>query len=258
VATIFFKLYAYTSYWLNAVDEHSLHSPFLFDFYTNIVKRSKHDTKIESIEKLRQKLLSDNRKVIINDLGSGSSKNPRSVSSIARTSLSSPRFSGLYKKIIDHFNSRTVLELGTSLGVNTLYLAHRQDVQVVTFEGADALADIATLTFEFARAKNIQLIQGNIDTTLPSYLQTIRKLDFVFIDANHRYEPTVSYFHQVISKITETSIVILDDIHYSTEMQKAWNEIRNHKLVYGSADLFRCGILFFDPSLNKQHVILQL
>jgi predicted O-methyltransferase YrrM len=246
------------SYWLNAVDEHSLHSPFFFDFYTNIVKRSTRDGKIQSIEKLRQELLSNKRKVTINDLGSARSKNQRSISSIARTSLSSARFSGLYKKIIDHFNSRTVVELGTSLGVNTLYLAHKQDAQVVTFEGSEALANIATLTFEFAGAKNILLIQGNIDTTLPAYLQTVRKLDFVFIDANHLYQPTLSYFHQVITKVTETSIVVLDDIHYSADMQKAWHEIKNHKLVYGSADLFRCGILFFDPSLNKQHVILQL
>jgi predicted O-methyltransferase YrrM len=258
VGNKFFQLHAYLSYWLNAVDEHSLHSPFFFDFYTNIVKGSKRDKKVESIEKLRQKLLSDKRKVALNDLGSGRSKDQRSISSIARASLSSPRFSGLYKKIIDHFNCRTVVELGTSLGVNTLYLAHTQGTQVVTFEGAEALANIATLTFEFADAKNIRLVQGNIDTTLPAYLQTIRKLDFIFIDANHRYQPTLSYFHQVIAKVTETSILILDDIHYSADMQKAWNEIRSHKLVYGAADLFRCGILFFDPSLNKQHVILQL
>jgi predicted O-methyltransferase YrrM len=101
-------------------------------------------------------------------------------------------------------------------------------------------------------------VQGNLQATLPEFLQTVRKVDFVFMDANHRYKPTITYFQWLVSRISESSIVVLDDIHYSAEMEKAWNELKTHKLVYGSADLYRCGILFFDPSLNKQHVILQL
>jgi hypothetical protein len=77
------------------------------------------------------------------------------------------------------------------------------------------------------------------------------------MDANHRYQPTLQYFERLLPKINETSIVVLDDIHYSREMEQAWQELKKHRIVYGSADLFRCGILFFDPSLNKQHVILQ-
>jgi predicted O-methyltransferase YrrM len=117
---------------------------------------------------------------------------------------------------------------------------------------------MARLTFDFAEARNIRLIEGNLDRTLSEFLQTIRKIDFILMDANHRYQPTVSYFESLLTRISESSIVVLDDIHYSAEMEKAWNELKTHKLVYGSADLYRCGILFFDPSLNKQHVILQL
>jgi predicted O-methyltransferase YrrM len=253
-----FQLRSYLSYWLDAVDEHSLHSPFFFDFYTNIIKNHKRSHEIEPIEKLRQKLLSDKRKVAITDLGSRNESQPRSISAIAHTSLSSPRFSSLYGRIIHHFKAKTIIELGASLGINTLYLARKADAQITTFEGSEALADIATLTFEFAGAKNIKLVRGNIDNTLPSYLQSVRKIDFAFMDANHRYDSTLNYFQQLLSKISETSIFVLDDIHYSPEMHKAWKEITRHELVYGSVDLFRCGILFFDPSLNKQHVILQL
>jgi predicted O-methyltransferase YrrM len=138
-----------------------------------------------------------------------------------------------------------------------LYLAQKNDARVTTFEGVPEIADIAKLTFEFSEASNIQMIQGNIDSTLPAYLQSIRKVDLIFMDANHRYQPTLNYFERLIPKITETSILIIDDIHYSAGMEKAWEQIKKHKIVYGSADLYRCGILFFDPSLNKQHVILQ-
>jgi predicted O-methyltransferase YrrM len=191
-----------------------------------------------------------------NDPGSGSSSK-KEIRFIAQNSLSPIRLSSVYNATIDHFKAKKIIELGTSFGINTLYLASKSDRAVTTFEGSEPVADIAKLTFEFSQSKNIQLVEGNIDQTFKAYLQSIRKFDFILMDANHRYEPTMRYFNLIVPKLQENTVVILDDIHYSPEMEKAWVELKNHKLVYGSADLFRCGILFFDPSLNKQHVILQ-
>ena len=237
------------------MDEHSLHSPFLFDFYNGIIKAKTGP--LHEAEKLREQLLKDQRRIFVNDLGSGKSGDGRTVSSIAKSSLSTTKFSSLYSRIITRYNHGVVIELGTSLGINTLYLASSGKVSVTTFEGASEIARIAELTFEFAGAKNIQLVEGNIDLTLPSHLQSIRKLDFAFIDANHTYDATLRYFSLFAGKLHEKSVIVIDDIHHSSEMEKAWNEIRSGKLVYGSIDLYRCGILFFDPSLNKQHAILQ-
>jgi predicted O-methyltransferase YrrM len=138
-----------------------------------------------------------------------------------------------------------------------LYLAKNPDVFVTTFEGSRTIAETARITFEFAKAENIKLIEGNIDSTLPDFLQSSGKIDFVFMDANHRYEPTLKYFNLLLHKTHPLSIIVVDDIHYSREMEKAWNYLRHHSLVYGSVDIYRCGLLFLDPSLNKQHVVLQ-
>jgi len=151
-----------------------------------------------------------------------------------------------------------IVELGTSFGINALYLSEAKGATVTTFEGAPAIADIAALTFEFAGKENIRLTVGNIDQTLPAFLQQVRQVDFVFIDANHMYGPTIRYFEWLLKKIHERSVLVVDDIHCSPGMERAWEEIKGHRLVYGSADLYRCGIVFFDPSLNKQHVILQV
>jgi predicted O-methyltransferase YrrM len=256
VSDKFFQAKAYLSYWLDAVDEHSLHSPFFFDFYTRVVKKSKDSGPIEKAEKLRSQLLQDKRILKGNDPGSGSATK-RKVRLIAKNSLSPVKLSSFYNSTLEYFKAKKVIELGTSFGINTLYLASKNDRSVTTFEGSAETADIARLTFEFSGAKNIELIEGNIDHTFKQYLQSIRKFDLILIDANHRYEPTMRYFNLLMPKLQENTIVILDDIHYSSEMEKAWRELKNHKLVYGSADFFRCGILFFDPSLNKQHVILQ-
>jgi predicted O-methyltransferase YrrM len=243
---------------LNAVDEHSLHSPFFFDLYKNVIKPALLQRGQPSIESLRQKLLSDRRVIHVTELGSGTAAPIRTIAAIAKTSLSSVRYSSLYAGIIQYFRAKNIVELGTCLGVNTLYLAQQKDAIVTTFEGAPQLAELAQLTFEFGGAKNINLIVGNIDRTLPAFIQSARKLDFIFMDANHRYRPTIQYFEQFLIRTTEKTILVMDDIHYSEEMEKAWNEIKHHRLIYGSADLYRCGILFFDPSLNKQHVILQV
>jgi predicted O-methyltransferase YrrM len=256
VSDKFFQAKAYLSYWLDAVDEHSLHSPFFFDFYTRVVKKNKDSEPLEKAEKLRAQLIRDKRVLGGTDPGSGSSLK-REIGVIAQNSLSPMALSTFYSSTIEHFKAKKVIELGTSFGINSLYLASKNDRVVTTFEGSSEIAEIAKLTFEFSGAKNIKLIEGNIDQTLKEYLQSIRKFDLILIDANHRYEPTMRYFNLLMPKLQENTVVILDDIHYSSEMEKAWRELKSHKLVYGSADLFRCGILFFDPSLNKQHVILQ-
>ncbi len=211
----------------------------------------------KDFEKLRATLLRDKRRIREDEQGSRTSRRPRSVAEIARTNLSPTLLCSLYARIISATKARTIIELGTSLGINTLYLAAQEDTTVTTFEGSPAIADVASLTFEFAGAENITLIRGNIDSSLPAYIHSIRRLDFALLDANHRYEPTVRYFEALVTKIRDSSVVVIDDIHRSREMNRAWEHAKNHRLVYGSADLFRCGILFFDPSLNKQHVILQ-
>jgi predicted O-methyltransferase YrrM len=251
-----FQILSYISYWLDAVDQHSLHSPFLFDFYTKIVRQ---DTVANEVaEQLRAKLLQDERTIVVEDLGTGSVlNNVRKISDIAASTLSDRKFSALYNRIIQRYGHVSIVELGTSLGINALYLADKKDAKVSTFEGSSALVSLAEITLEFGKAKNVRVIRGNINTTFPDFLQALRKLDFVFIDANHTLEATVRYFQQCVGKTHEKTVVVIDDIHLNRGMEKAWTQIQQHPLVHTSIDLYRCGILFFDPSLNKQHVILQ-
>ncbi|MBA4057247.1 MAG: SAM-dependent methyltransferase [Marivirga sp.] len=255
-----FQLKTYITYWLDAVDEHSLHSPYFFDLYSRSLKAKDVDMKSTEIESFRQQLLTDHSRIDVNDLGAGSNRsrnNSRTINDIARTSLSPKKYSLLYQNIIKRFDSPVVLELGTSLGINTLYLARPDQSHVTTFEGASAIAERARKIFALAGSNNITLILGNIEDTLPHYLRSVNKIDFVFLDANHRYTPTINYFQQLLKKSHQHSVFVLDDIHYSPEMENAWNTIKNHGSVYATADLYRCGIVFFDPSLNNQHVVLQ-
>lgn len=253
-----FQLRSFLTYWLDAVDDHSLHSPFLFDLYAHVIR--KKNTPINNkAEQQRVRLLHDQRTITVNDLGAGrETYSPeRNVRDIASVSLTPVKYSQLYARLIEHFKYKTIVELGSSLGINTLYLALCKEASVYTLEGADTIADIAEHVYAEADANNIHMIRGNIDKTLQPTLEKLRRADFIFIDANHRYAPVIRYFNTCLSYLQPSGMMVIDDIYLNEEMARAWREIKNHKLVYASVDLFRCGLVFFDPSLNRQHVVLQ-
>ena len=250
-----FRARKFLTYWLDEVNEHSLHSPFLFDLYTQVIasERSQH---FDEIEKLRSRLLQNKEVISYTDPGAPGTRRTRMIRSIAKSSLSDARYSHLYFRLIKYFDPAFVVELGTSLGVNTLYLAESKK-PVYSFEGAAPLASLSQQHFKELNKDNIQLIEGNIDNTLPAFLEKISHLPFIFFDANHTYTATMNYFHLCLQKAGEGSIFIFDDIYWSKEMYKAWKEIKVHPAVQVTLDLYRCGIVFFNPSLTPRHLALK-
>ena len=256
-----FRLKSLVNYWLDAVEAHSLHSPFLFNFYTKVLKQKLSHPHFVLLGNIRRKLQRDARIILVDDLGAGSArlkKNERRISDIASITASPEKYSMLYAKIILHYKYKHVVELGTSIGINAMYLAMAHDsVQVKTYEGSHEVARIARQLFQENQMTNIQIIEGNIDLSLPKYLSTSQPIDFAFIDANHRLEPTIRYTELLMKKVHSNSVIVIDDIHYSSEMEEAWRAIQRHELVYTTIDLYRCGLVFFNPALSKQNVVLQ-
>ena len=248
-------------HWFKAVDHYSLHTPFVFQFYKEIVRDERQFYAFAEIEALRGKLLNDNRTIAAHDLGTGSGNkknNLRKVSSIAKNALSNSKFSSLLFKMILRFRPRSVLELGTSLGINTAYLAKADsNIPVVTMEGCPETIAIARKSFEEAAIKNVKIVSGNIDETLPKLLQEIETVDFIYFDANHSKAATLNYFNLCLSKINKNSIFVFDDIHLSREMHEAWETIYHHPMVTVSLDIFDAGIVFFNKGLKKQHFVLE-
>src|SRR5690606_36635935 len=172
------------------VDEHSLHSPFMFSLMKNVIRvPPAYD---ETIECLRLSLKRDQRKISFNDLGTVGGVLPhiRSIASIARRSLSPAWFSSLYQRMIAHFRCSHIVELGTSLGIKTLYLAQSPGTHVYTFEGAGSVSDVARQNFASVAADKIMVIEGDIRSTLRDFLSDGRRVDFAFMDANHTREAT--------------------------------------------------------------------
>ena len=255
----FFLISQYFNYLSRARNQHSVHSPFVYDFYTKIIKDKTVYADFEKIEILRKELKRNFEKIEITDFGAGSgvnNSNYRTIASISKYSEKRPSLAQLIFRVIKSQKPETIVDLGTSLGVTTLYEAKANPAgKVYTLEGCPNTVRIAEKNFEKLSASNVEIIVGNIDATLPELIARLSTVDFAFFDANHRYEPTIRYFNWLAKRMGDHGVMVIDDIYYSEEMGKAWNELKKHDLVYGSIDLFRCGILFFDLALNKQHFI---
>jgi len=240
------------------MDAHSLHSPFLFDFYNSLIQ-TKHKPN-KAIEQLRNQLLKSRQPIETTDFGAGSrvtQKKSRKIASIAKHSSTPIKFSLFLAELITKYKYRHVLELGTSLGLNTLYMSQNDDVSIKTFEGDPTIAKTAHQHFQKLDRKNIELIVGNIDETLTPTLKQMNEVDLAYLDANHRFEPTIRYYEQIIPHMNTKGIMIFDDIHWSKEMSQAWNTILKRGQHSLSIDLFEAGLIFLDPEIPKEHYILR-
>lgn len=241
---------------------HGIHSPFVFDFIKHVLNDKKNYDSYDQIEKLRKQLLQDKRVIEVEDLGAGSLAVPnrqKKVSDITRSFVKSKKFAQLLFRIVRYYKPETIIELGTSLGITSAYLACAiKSAKVFTLEGSINTAAVAQHNFQKLGSQNIKLIRGNFDDILPRLLSQIEKVDLAFVDGNHRKVPTLQYFQQFLQRSTDQSIFIFDDIHWSAEMEEAWEEIKVHPSVTLTIDLFFIGLVFFKKDFKaKQHFVIR-
>jgi predicted O-methyltransferase YrrM len=226
-----------------------MHSPFVFDFIRNVLNNKSNYQPPAEIEQLRNQLLNDSTVIEIKELGAGSrtsSSQRRSVRQIARSALKSKRLAKLLFRLVKHYQPQNIVELGTSLGLTTAYLSNgNASSDIITIEGNGQTASVAEKNFQHLHCNNIQLVHGNFDKLLPSVISQLTTIDLAYIDGNHRYQPTINYFHQFLSKSHDQTILVFDDIHWSVEMEKAWEEIKSHTSVQYTIDIFFLGFVFF-------------
>ncbi len=240
---------------------HGIHSPFVYELLRNVIEdRSKRDD-YSKIEAIRKGLKHSNKEIEVNDLGAGSTvfkSNIRKVKDIAKYSLESKKYAQLLYRLSERFKPTTIIELGTSLGVTSLYLASgNKSSQLHTIEGCISTADIASESFNKLNASNITQIVGNFDNKLPELLADLETVDMVFFDGNHTKEATISYFNHCLDKINNNTVFIFDDIHWSEDMEQAWEYIKGNNTVKVTIDLFNIGLVFFKNELTKQDYIIR-
>jgi len=254
----------YLRYYISASNGkgHGIHSPFVFDFIEQVLNDKRSFYAYKGVEALRSRLLADGRVLAIEDFGAGTAggrKKQRGVADIARTALKPKKFGQLLFRMAAYYKPHYILELGTSLGLTTAYLAMADERAIVTtIEGSPAIAEAARENFKQLGVSSIALYNRPFDECLPRIIQHHPHLDFVFIDGNHRKDPTLDYFNQLLPAMHECSVIVFDDIHWSKDMEAAWQAIKDHPQVLLTIDLFFIGLVFFRKEFKvKQHFTIR-
>ena len=237
---------------------HGIHSPFVYAFIEKVLNDKKQYPCYEIIENRRKELLNDSTVIEVEDFGAGSAvikTSSRVVKNIAASSLKPEKFSQLLFRIVNYYKPKTILELGTSFGITSAYLASgNSDAKLHTCEGAKNIAAIAKQTFNDLSLTNINLIEGDFAKTFPHLLSQLQHIDLAFVDGNHRKAPTLDYFNQLLGVSHQSTILVFDDIHWSREMEEAWQQIQQHTAVTLTIDLFFIGIVCVNTAIKvKQH-----
>lgn len=244
------SVFSYLNFLIRSRNHHDVHSPFVYKLVTECFYDPTIHEKYELLKRYRDELINSDEIICITDYGAGSrvfNSKERKVSDIIKTAGISLKRAYLLHRLTSRLNCKTVLELGTSLGLAAAAMATaNKQLTVTTIEGCPEITKKATRYLNQFEINNCEVINDTFEefftnTTLPLY-------DLIYLDGNHKKEPTLRYFSKLLDKVHNDSIMILDDIHWSKEMEGAWNEIIRHPKVSVSIDTYKWGILFLGRS----------
>lgn len=251
-----FRAFAYLRYLWKAQGIHKAHSPFIFSLFNEVLNRNKHFYVFDHIEAQRRLLSKDHGLISVEDHGAGSNRlkgNVRRISSIANSSLKRPKYAQCLFRLCDHLHAKQVLELGTSLGLTTAYLAAATE-EVTSVEGAPEIAHIAR-----NQLKQLDLHATVVNAVFAEVLPELqtKEYDVIFIDGHHKGEALLSYAEALIPTLTENGVLVVDDINWSSDMQTAWQQLAQRQEFELAVDLFEMGILFKRKGMQKQYQVLR-
>jgi predicted O-methyltransferase YrrM len=259
----FYYLSKYLKYIFQSANRrgHGIHSPFVFNLIFKVFRNKISSDIVCKIEMIRKKLVTEKTIIEVTDFGAGSvmSKfNFRKVSEIAAYSSVPEKYGRLLYGLSTEFGNQLIIEFGTSLGISTMYMAAGNQKSVVyTMEGSPSISEIAKRNFAEAGLQNIESHTGPFEKLLPEIEERKISPGLVFIDGNHRREPTIEYFNRMAALADINTVIVIDDINYSPEMGEAWNEIKRDERVSFTVDIFRMGLVFFREGMTPCDYIIR-
>ena len=240
---------------------HGIHSPFVFDLVSRVFRNKIDPDVVLMIENIRKKYLADRTIVKVLDLGSGSPvlrSDLRRISDIAKHSSVPPEYGVLLSNLASEFGKPAIIEFGTSLGLSTMYLASGSgESKVYTMEGCPVISSIAAVNFSNLGFDNITLMTGSFDDLLPEIKSKAGNPGLVFIDGNHRKAPVLKYFNEMAEISDNKTVIVIDDIHLSNEMEEAWKEIKRNETVSFTIDIYRMGLVFFRKGMCRVDYVIR-
>jgi len=250
-----FHIKSYFNFLLKSQNQHGLHSPFVYDLVTKCFYDRADHKEYELIKKYRNDLLRNKEIIEVQDFGAGSrvfKTNQRPVFSISKNAGITLHRAKLLYRLTSFLNIKKTLELGTSLGIASSAIAANEETDLITIEGCPETAKVAKRQFQKYKFKNIDLRIDKFEDQLEKIVQDGSQFDLIYFDGNHQKKATLEYFRKLLPTAHNNSVFIFDDIHWSPEMEEAWEEIKSNPKVQVTIDTFQWGLVFFRKEQVKQ------
>ncbi len=262
---------AYIQFLWNSKNQHGVHSPFVFNLVTKCFYDKTNYPEYKTLKNYRNSLLQNKDSIEVTDFGAGSrvfKSNTRQISKIVQTAGITSKRAELLYRIVNYFQPSTVLEIGTSLGLATSALSlgtrakgelseANKKAKTITLEGCPETAEIAKKQFQLFQLNNTESVTTEFSSYLSNSQLQNSKFELIYFDGNHSKKATLDYFELLLPTITNETVWIFDDIHWSPDMEEAWKIIKNHPKVTVTIDTFQWGIVFFRIEQEKEHFIIR-
>jgi len=241
---------SFLKHWSKAKTRHGIHSPFVYRLLDEVIYDFRAKKVYQEIEQLRNDLAQDKSWKI--------NAESAAVSHVTKKVPKPTKLIKLLYRLVADLNPGTIIELGTSFGITTAYLAKAAPEArfVSMLENSGALT-ITEKNLEKLNIRNVELLYGNSDELLPKLLEGIPELDFILIDANHSKVSILNYFKSCLPKMSNNSMMVFEDIYRSREMKSAWEEIKSHPEVSVTIDLFWIGLVFVRRAQRKEDFFIR-
>jgi predicted O-methyltransferase YrrM len=151
------------------------------------------------------------------------------------------------------YKLRSMLLIGSSAGLAPLYLTGytSSDLLCITLERE---ARFAAITNAFLKKEDsrVKIFGGSsYEDLLPGALQTLRRVDCLFISAEVEAEALCQSFDRCLAYVSDEAVCILDGIRLSPARYRCWQQFCRHPKATASVDLYSCGLVFFHPQLHQ-------
>lgn len=251
---------SYLKFLYHSKNEHGVHSPFVFDLVTKCFYDKTNYPEYSILKEYRKSLLENQNTIEVTDLGAGSrvfKTNQRKISAIAKNAGISPKNAELLFRIVRYFQPESILEIGTSLGLATSALSlGNKNAKITSLEGCPQTISIAKNQCQLQNLNNIEFVNTKFEDFLTTDNRQQTTDNLIYFDGNHSKNATLIYFELLLPTISNDSIWIFDDIHWSKDMEEAWKIIKNHPKVTVTIDTFQWGIVFFRTEQTKEQFII--
>ena len=230
--------YPYLKYYWAGLTKYKVHSPFVFEFLTEVFEDERNYHFFGVIENYRRNLLGTGDKILLDN-------QPITINKIAKSQEINANLGKVLFKTVHKYKPNNLFEIGTSLGISTLYQATpNSKAKVLTLESEETLAKATQQFFKRLGTKNIALLSGSINKNLPEALTKLKKVEQVFFNGFWGKKESLAYFEACLKYASPNTVFVFRSPYQSEESIEFWEAIKQNKQVRLSIDIYHLGFLF--------------